>query len=353
MSPRSVLALDLGGTQIRAALIRPDGTRVARIASDTPTDRSEAVVAACIEALRRSLDTAPPAARRDVLGIGISAPGPVDPRVGLIVEPPNLPILRDVPLADQVEAAFGLPTFLDRDTNVAALGEAAFGAARGLDDFLYITVSTGIGGGIVSDGKLVHGPDGMAGELGHVPVEMDGPRCGCGGLGHLEAIGSGTAIAREARAAVRAGDSPFLEARAAEVGADELSAKDVAVGEDAGDEACASIMRRARRAVAVACVGFVNTFNPRRIIVGGSIAQHQGDRLLGPVRTAIAEEAFERLALKVEIVPPALGPDVSLAGAHPLVLTRIGDPRWRRARPAELIDLTATATDSPIHASPG
>ena len=118
------------------------------------------------------------------MGIGISSPGPVDPRAGAVVEPPNLgPDFRDVPLADDVEAALGLPTFLDRDTNVAALGEAAYGAGRGQYDFIYVTVSTGIGGSIVTDGRLFHGPDGMAGELGHVPVELDGPLCGCGGRG--------------------------------------------------------------------------------------------------------------------------------------------------------------------------
>ncbi len=113
------------------------------------------------------------------------APGPVDPHAGIVVAPPNLgPDFRNVPLADEVESALGLPTFLDRDTNVAALGEAAFGAGRGEPDFIYLTVSTGVGGSIVTDGRLFHGPDGLAGELGHVPVDLDGPRCGCGGYGH-------------------------------------------------------------------------------------------------------------------------------------------------------------------------
>ena len=121
------------------------------------------------------------------MGIGISSPGPVDPRAGTVVEPPNLgPNFHDVPLADDMEALLGLPAFLDRDTNVAALGEAAYGAGRGQYDFIYVTVSTGVGGSIVTDGRLFHGPDGMAGELGHVPVELDGPICGCGGHGHLE-----------------------------------------------------------------------------------------------------------------------------------------------------------------------
>ena len=125
----------------------------------------------------------------------------------MIVSPPNLgpgcsTTSRSPP---ELEAALGLPVYLERDTNVAALGEQAFGAARGVDDFLYVTVSTGVGGAIVTDGQLIHGPDGTAGELGHVSIELDGPRCGCGGIGHLEAISSGVALARDARDGGRPG----------------------------------------------------------------------------------------------------------------------------------------------------
>jgi glucokinase len=272
----------------------------------------------------------------------------------MVVEPPNLgPDFHDIPLADAVERALGLPAFLDRDTNVAALGEAAYGAGRGQPDFVYVTVSTGIGGAIVTDGRLFHGPDGMAGELGHVPVELDGPPCGCGGRGHLEAVASGTGLARAARDAVTAGTSPFLEERSAAAGGVEgLSARDVADGEAAGDPDCSALMQRARRAIATACVGFVNAFNPRRIVIGGSIADAQGERLLALVRDTIARECFPRLAAGVEIVSPELGADVSLAGAHPLVSSRLGDPAWRRGGPAQRPTLAAPATDMSVQ-TPG
>ncbi len=353
LSPRPVLALDLGGTQIRAAVIQPDGSRLTRIAAETPKEHGPAaVVDACIGALREARDSAPTEVREGLAGIGISSPGPVDPHSGTVLSPPNLGEgFRDVRLAEQIETALGLPTFLDRDTNVAALGEAAFGAARGEPDFLYITVSTGVGGSIVTDGRLFHGPDGLAGELGHVPVTLDGPRCGCGGVGHLEAIASGTALAREARAAVEDGSSPFLAGRAAERRIDELSARDVAEGEDAGDATCRTLMDRARRALATACVGFVNAFNPHRIIIGGAIAHAQGDRMLGVVRDVIATEAFSRLAAAVRVVTPELGPDVSLAGGHPLVLARLGDPAWRRGGPVAN-PFAAAASDMSVQ-SPG
>ncbi len=336
---RPVLALDLGGTQVRAAVILADGSRIARQATRTPIEGGpSAIVKACIEMLGAAFAAAPADVRPVISGIGMSTPGPIDPWSGVIVSPPNLgPGFRDIPIAADVEGALGLPAYLDRDTNVAALGERAFGAARGVDDFLYVTVSTGIGGAIFSAGKLLHGPDGMAGELGHVSIELDGPRCGCGGSGHLEAISSGVALARDARAAVARNGSPFLAARAAEsgsgqVGLDQLDARAVAEGEDAGDPACAALMDHARRAFAMACAGFVNAFNPDLIVVGGTIAERQGDRLLGPVRDEVRTGAFRVPGARVRIVPAELSADVSLVGCQPLVDGRLADDRWRAGR---------------------
>jgi glucokinase len=353
LSPRPVLALDLGGTHIRAAVVLPDGSRLARNATVTPcADGPAAIVEACIAALRTARAAAPPDVVEQLVGIGISSPGPVDPFTGTVTEPPNLgPDFHHIPLAADVEAALGLPTFLDRDTNVAALGESTFGAGRGCDDFIYLTVSTGIGGGIVSGGRLFHGPDGLAGELGHVPVMIDGPHCGCGGVGHLEAVASGTALARDARVAVADGDRGTLAARAALIGADALAALDVAAGEESGDPTCTALMVRARRAIAVACVGFVNTFNPHRIIIGGAIADGQGERLLGPVRETIAAEAFEGAARHVEILAPLLGGDVSLAGAHPLVNVHL-DRAIATDGPVRRRGSSARSTDPSTHARP-
>ena len=304
----------------------PDGTRVTRNERPTPIDDGPAaVVRACVDAANRAREASAADVASGLAGIGISSPGPVDPWTGVVLEPPNLgPQFRDVAIADALATALGLPAFLDRDTNVAALGEQAFGAARGIDDFIYLTVSTGVGGAIVTGGEIFHGPDGLAGELGHVPVALDGPRCGCGGIGHVEAIAAGVSIAREARAILAAGDSGFLGERAASLAnGEELSAKDVAEGAQAGDSACIDVMDRARRALAAACVGYVNAFNPHRIVIGGSIAEAEGDRLLQPIRDAIAREAFDVVAKHVTVVPAELGGDVSLAGAQPLVMRRL------------------------------
>jgi len=313
----AVLALDLGGTQIRAAAVLPGGALVGVRRSRTPVRHgAEAIVAACIAALEAARDDL--ATRADApppIGIGISAPGPVDPRAGAIVDPPNLgPTVRDIPLAGRIGEALGLPAVLDRDTQVAALAEGRFGAAAGCDDFLYVTVSTGIGGAIVTGGRLVRGPDGTAGELGHLLVDRHGPPCGCGMLGHLEGIASGSGIARRARQAAERGESDLLAELVLSRG-DAFGARDVAQAEEAGDAAATSIMEDARDAFAVSCVSLTDIFNPSLIVVGGSLAAGQGDRLLRPARAAVARGAFRRPAARVEIVPAALGDDVGLVGA--------------------------------------
>ena len=292
-------------------------------------DGPAAILDACEAALREVMGQVPGSIRDAIEGIGICTPGPVDPWRGVVVETPNMgPDFVDVPIAREMGDRLALPAFLERDTNVAALGEMAFGAARECTDFLYITVSTGVGGAIVSEGRILHGPDGTAGELGHTPVSMEGI-CGCGAVGHLEAFIGGASLARMARASAADASSPFLVERAAQRGADALEARDVAEGEDAGDSVCHAIMERGRRALAVACVGFVDALNPTRIVVGGAISDAQGDRLLGPARAEVAATAFRTPRSRVQIVKAELGADVGLAGGHPLVIARLGDPAWQ------------------------
>jgi len=314
-----------------------DGSRLALTKGPTPVAAGPGVILdACESALRRARDGVPEDVKNAIVGIGISCPGPVDPWRGVVLQTPNMgPGFVDVPIADELGRRLGLPAFLERDTNVAALGEMAFGAARACLDFIYLTVSTGVGGAIVSEGRIFHGPDGTAGELGHTPVSMEGI-CGCGGVGHLEAFLGGASMARTARGAVADGTSPFLAVRAAQNGVEAIEARDVAEGEDAGDETCRAIMERGRRAFAVACVGFVDALNPTRIVIGGAISDAQGERLLGPARAEVATTAFRTPRSRVKIVRAELGGDVGLAGGHPLVIARLGDPAWRGGRATHL-----------------
>ncbi len=331
-----VLALDLGGTQIRSAAVLAGGERLERRAAATPVESGEeAIFRACAETLCGVRDALPADVRDRLVAIGISSMGPVDPWRGLVVDPPNVPAFCYSPLADEMERRVGLPAYLERDTNVAALAEHWLGAARGCTDFLYVTVSTGLGGAIVRDGRLVLGPDGTAGELGHITLIPDGgPRCGCGGSGHLEGIAAGAGLAAQAQEALEAGESAFLAAlvRGDGTGERTLTAKDVAEGELAGDATCIFLMERARRAFAIACVGWVNAFNPDRIVVGGTLAERQGERWLAPARDQVARTAFRAPATRVRIVPAELGHDVGLVGAWPLVDERHGLSVWRERR---------------------
>ena len=298
-----MLALDLGGTQLRTAVTLADGRLAARQASRTPRSAAD-IVAACIAQLQSTRDEALGEGAGQPVAIGISAPGPLDAATGTMLDPPNMDrSLWNFPLGPRISDSLGLPFAIGLDVHVAALGEGEFGAAMGLTDYIYVTVSTGVGGAVVTGGRLMTGADGLAGELGHLLVDVDGPVCGCGARGHLEAVSSGTGIARAAR----------------EAGLGEIDARQVAALEDAGNAAAASIMDGARRAFAESVVTMVDVFNPQRIVVGGSIASGQGDRLLGPARSAVRDHAYRRQAQRVEIVPSALGDDVGLIGALSLV----------------------------------
>ena len=205
------------------------------------------------------------------VAIGISAPGPLDPHTGTLIDPPNLDrSLWDFPLAARIGQELDLPAVLERDTQVAILAEGEFGAGRGLTDYVYLTVSTGIGGAVVSDGRLMRGPDGLAGELGHLTIDIDGPVCGCGARGHLEAIASGTGIAKAMGVGAMRRSWPRSRRLATPLRR--------------------QVMERARQAFAAAIVSIVDIFNPQRIIVGGGVALGQGDRLLDPAREAIRRD---------------------------------------------------------------
>jgi glucokinase len=307
-SVRPVLALDLGGTQLRSAVAWGDGRLFGRLARPTGRDEAGKLVARCAAQMRETLAAAAASAPGAVepMALAISAPGPLDPFAGVFIDPPNLaPSLRGFPFAARLGELLDLPAVMERDTQVAALAEGRFGAARGLTDYVYVTVSTGIGGGVVSGGRLLRGADGLANELGHLTIDLDGPECGCGARGHLEGIASGAGIARAMGVA---------------------EASEVAARAEAGNPAAMRIIDRARQAFAAACVSIVDIYNPQRIVVGGGVAIGQGDRLLGPARDAIRRYAFKRQAERAEVVSAALGDDVGLAGALPLVrLALLGD----------------------------
>lgn len=325
---RSILAIDLGGTQIRAAHVSPDLRVTCRRAVATNDEEGVAPVIERVQTLAHAvLRDARTGGLEPPSGIGISSPGPLDPWRGVVLAPPNLAGWHDVPLAAEVGSALDMSAFLERDTNVAMMAEWRYGAARETRDAVYVTVSTGVGGGIIANGRPLIGLDGSAGEIGHLTVELDGPDCGDGSKGHVEAIGSGTAIAREGRALLAAGTAPQLAALVTEPA--DVTAELVGRAADSGDTACQAVLDRAWTAIGAMCAGLVNVLNPEVIVLGGSIALHRPE-LRDVVRREIDRRAFPLPARRVRVELAQHGDDVSLIGLLPIVNDRLQDPAYAK-----------------------
>ncbi len=259
----------------------------------TPSEGGDAAVAALADAARAAL-LAAGASAHDVLAVGCASPGPLDHLAGVVHEAPNISGFQEFPLAERLASELGLTVFVDRDTAMAAVGEALAGAAKDVADFVYVTVSTGLGGAIVSGGRMLRGATNTAGEIGHWPVGLDDVRCGCGSRGCAEAYAAGRNLA----AAFGASDAAAVYAAAA-----------------ANDERARWLVGRAEAALGNLAVGLVNVCNPSLIVVGGSVAEHEPDHVVLPMRRAIAERAFRLPAAAVRVVPASLGADIGMLGA--------------------------------------
>lgn len=313
-----LIGVDIGGTKIATGLVDRSGKMLERVVEPTEAVQGpDAVIRRMVGAIRTAL------ARRnltpaDLAGIGVCAPGPIDPDAGMVVTAPNLG-WDHVALAPRLSSEFGVPTYLGNDANAAALGESRFGAGRGVRNMVYITVSTGVGGGIVSEGKIINGTHFSAGEIGHIiVVPHDGPRCGCGQEGCLEAMSSGTAIARRAVAALDAGRPSLIRDL---VGNDLSKVTPAEVGQAAkqGDALAQEVLTEAWHYLGIGIINLINLFDPEMIVIGGGVAQ-LGDQLFDPVRRFVRERALGDLGSKVKILPAELGGDVGILGAATLVL---------------------------------
>ena len=324
-------AIDLGGTKILAAVVDRHGKiRGADRRSTEPelgpaagTARmAESLLAACAQA------GVPP---RSLVGLGVAAAGPIDLATGVLSSPPNLPGWIDVPLAQILAESTGLSVQIENDANAAALGELVFGAGRGSRHMVYLTLSTGIGGGVIADGRILHGATGAAGEVGHIPLVPDGPLCGCGQRGCLEALASGTAIGREGTRAAAEGRSAVLAAMADPDG--RVSAESVALAATRGDGTAAAIIAGAAEHLGVGLVTLVHLFNPELIVIGGGVSEI-GAPLLGPAEVYMRAHSFPRLASAVRVVRAAHSQDAAVLGAAALALQpQPEEPADRRRGP--------------------
>ena len=309
-----LISVDLGGTNIRAARLDRDLNILERV--QIPTE-AHLGCASTIERIKSQVRVVVPVDDTPVAGIGISAPGPVNPRTGILVAPPNLGDCYQVPLEQELRTAFGVPTYLGNDANVAALAEVARGAAKGAHDAIFLTISTGIGGGIITGGRLLLGHDGLGAEVGHMVIMVDGR------VSTLEKEAAGPALARQARARLEAGEKSIIRDV---VGGDLSLITGRTVGEAAqeGDALALSIIRRAGRIVGMGITTLLHLFNPEVIVIGGGVSR-VGELLFEPMREAIKETAIDPAYWRdLKIAPAALGDNVSIYGAAALVLTHGG-----------------------------
>jgi glucokinase len=315
--PGPVVAVDLGGTKIVAALVSSRGE--IEFKEYLPTlagEGVEVVISRIFAAIDRVLSTSgvKPA---QLAGIGIAAAGVLDLDRGVVSVSPNLPGWHDIPLREMVREKLGRSIFLINDTSAAAWGEHCYGRGRGVDNLIFLAIGTGIGGGIIIDGRLYHGVNGSAGEIGHMTIDVNGPQCSCGNIGCLEMLASGTAIAKEAMARIAQGAKSSLAGLAPEG----ITAERVSVAAQRGDPLALEVISRAGGYLGVGMVNLVNLFNPELIVVGGGVAG-MGDMLLNPARQVVKERAFELPARGVRIVPSPLGNDAGVLGAAALVLQK-------------------------------
>ncbi len=309
-----VVGVDLGGTNVRAVLADERGNFLERRETRTRAEEGPTAVVGRIVQLVREVSEG--AARPSA--IGIAAPGPIDSRARVVSNPPNLPGWESVPLGRLVQERVGVPAFLGNDANIAALGEFTYGAGREAQHLIYITVSTGVGGGIISDGELLEGHLGAAGEVGHMVVDPEGPICNCGLRGHLEGLASGTALGRQAREAVAAG-RPTLMVKLTGGGADAITARTVSEAAARGDELGLELMTGAARWLGYAVISLVHLFNPQVITIGGGVSK-AGDLLFQPLREVVFAGLLPVFKEDLRIVPAGLRGDAGLAGAVALAL---------------------------------
>ncbi len=310
---RPVLAVDLGGTKMVIALVSPDGRIPRRLDLTTSATEGHKVV---IERMFSGIDSLlgkSGLSREQLRAISIAAAGIIDMDGGMITGAPNLPDWKDIPLKRIVAERYGMDTFLVNDADAAILGEHRFGAGEGQNNLVLLTLGTGIGGGIIIDGKLYTGSSGGGAELGHMVIKEDGPECGCGNNGCLESLASGTAIAREAKKRIGKGEKSSLN-ELVHGRPDDITAETVHQAAQEGDSLALEVIGEAAHYLGIGVLNLVQIFNPEMVILGGSVAQ-MGDLLFEPVRKMVKEKAFPLMAKSVQIVPARLGNDAGVIGA--------------------------------------
>jgi glucokinase len=302
---KTLVGVDLGGTNTRAAVATGEAQHTPPVHRATPAAQGpDAVLDAIAECVREA------AAGSALDGMAIGIPGPLDAASGVVHDAPHLPGWHELPARQLLSERLACPVAVHNDASLAGFAEWKAGAGQGSTHFIFITASTGIGGGLVLDGRLYAGASGSAGEVGHSPVGLDGPACGQGHPGCLEGFASGTGIANAARRALSGETSTTLRSVAANM----IDARVVQEHAERGDELSRAIFHDAGRALGRAVGGLINLLNPEIVAIGGGLI-NAGELLFAPLRAGVLEIAFQYPASRCRIVEAALGTDAGLVGA--------------------------------------
>lgn len=307
-----VIGVDLGGTKISTAISIIEGNILANVVLPTKAEEGEAAVLGRIVQSIDEVIVGSSTSIDEIEAIGIGSPGPLDAKKGIIITTPNLPF-KNYNLVQPLKEKYNIPVYLDNDANAAAIGEYMFGAGKGKNSIVYFTVSTGVGGGAVLDGKVYRGHTSNALEIGHTTVDPNGPRCNCGNLGCLEAMSSGTAIAKKGKEAVSTNVETSLKKH------DTVTSYEVFKEAEAGDEVAKDIIDNALTYLGIGVANAISTFDPEMIIIGGGVSK-AGDIVFDTVKKVVNKRCFKSMAESCEIVTAGLGSDAGVVGAVALAI---------------------------------
>ena len=317
---QKIIGIDVGGTKVAGGLVDRKGrlveSQIVPTHADKGFDKSYAQVIHLIGRLLRAAG-----GKENVGGIGICAPGPLNPKTGVVLNPPNLPGWRNIELAKMVGKEFGLPARLENDANAAGLAEVLFGAAVGYKDVFYVTVSTGVGTGIIINRKIYHGKNGIAGEGGHVSIDYRSPyRCGCGTYGDIEALAAGPGMARRARVMLEQEHNlPSVLRELTHGHAEEISPQMIQEAARQGDRVAKTILEETGFYLGVWLAGMITLFDPDAIVIGGGVS-HIGKPLFDKIRATIPSHTINGFAAQTPVLPAKLRTNVGIYGAAAIFL---------------------------------
>jgi glucokinase len=315
------LGIDLGGSKILTAVVDAQGRMLSRDYRLTPAAQGpDPVVEAILQSSGQALDQAG-LSRDGVAVFGIGAPGISNPETGVVFTSPNLPGWHNVPLGKTIERRSGKPTFLVNDANAAAIGELHFGAGKDARNFIYVTVSTGIGGGIIIDGQLYSGSTGTAGEIGHMAIVSGGPRCNCGNTGCWETLASGSALAREALRRIGEG-TPTSILGYVDGDVRKVTAKVIHAAAERNDRLARELIGQTAYYLGVGLANLINIFNPELVVIGGGLS-NMGDILLKPAFQVASKRAFSQACKTARFARATLGGNSGVLGAAAFALAEL------------------------------